>query len=57
MSRRDVLLTITSLLSVLPATWHLADDIVRGFDPGGFKNVSGIMIVAAWLYGTGILGG
>lgn len=57
MSRRDVLLTITSLLSVLPATLHLADDIVRGFDPGGFKNVSGIMIVAAWLYGTGILGG
>jgi hypothetical protein len=55
MSRRDVLLTITSLLSVLLATLHLADDIVRGFEPGGFKNVSGIMIMAAWLYGTLVL--
>jgi hypothetical protein len=55
MSRRDVLLTITSLLSVLLATLHLADDIVRGFEPGGFKNVSGIMIMAAWLCGTLVL--
>lgn len=55
MSRRNVLLTITSLLSILLATLHQADDIVRGFEPGGFKNVSGIMIMAVWLYGTLVL--
>jgi hypothetical protein len=35
----------------------LSDDIVRGFEPGGFKNVSGVLIVAAWLYGTLALAG
>jgi hypothetical protein len=55
MSRRDVLLTITSLLSVLLAALHVADDIVRGFEPGGFKNVSGIMIMAVWLNGALVL--
>jgi hypothetical protein len=55
MSRRNVLLTITSLLSILLATLHQANDIVRGFEPGGFKNVSGIMIMAVWLYGTLVL--
>ena len=48
-------MTITSLLSVLLATLHVADDIVRGFEPGGLKNVSGIMIMAVWLYGTLVL--
>jgi hypothetical protein len=48
MSRRDVLLIIPSLLSILLATLHLADDIVRGFEPGGFKNVSGLSARALW---------
>lgn len=42
-------MTITSLLSILLATLHLADDIVRGFEPGGFKNVSGIMIMSGYV--------
>ena len=50
-------LTITSLLSILLVTCHMADDIVRGFEPGGFKNVSGILILAVWLYGTLALAG
>ena len=55
--KESVLLTITSLLSILLATFHIADDIVRGFEPGGFKNVSGILIYVVWLYGTLMLTG
>lgn len=32
------ILIVTSLLSIVLFTFHLADDIVRGFEPGGFKN-------------------
>jgi hypothetical protein len=51
------LLTITSLLSILLFTFHISEDIVRGFEPGGFKNVSGILIVVVWLFGTLVLSG
>lgn len=51
------MLTITSLLSILFFTFHIAEDIVRGFEPGGFKNLSGILILAVWLYGTLALAG
>ena len=37
--KHNVILTITSLLSILFVTFHLADDIVRGFEPGGFSLV------------------
>jgi hypothetical protein len=50
-------LTITSLLSILLFTFHQSNDIVRGFEPGGFKNVSGILILSVWLYGTLALAG
>src|SRR4051812_7006958 len=53
----DRTLTITSLLSILLLTFHLSDDIVRGFEPGGFRHISGILIVVVWLYGTLVLGG
>lgn len=32
--KHHVILTITSLLSILLFTFHLADDIVRGFEKG-----------------------
>jgi len=41
--KRSVMLTITSLLSILFFTFYFADDIVRGFEPGGFKNLSGVL--------------
>jgi hypothetical protein len=41
--KRNVTLTITSLLSILLFTFHLSDDIVRGFEPGGFKNIGGVL--------------
>lgn len=53
--KRGVMLTITSLLSILLMTFHLSDDIVRGFEPGGFKNIIGVLMLVVWLYGTLVL--
>jgi len=55
--KENVSLTITSLLSILFFTFHLTDDIVRGFEPGGFKNLSGVLILVVWLCGTLLLAG
>ena len=33
-------------------TFHLTDDIVREFEPGGIKNLTGVFILVVWLYGT-----
>ena len=52
----NVLLTIMSLLSVLLFTFHLTDDIVRGWEPGGLSNfVGGSLIMVVWLYGALVL--
>jgi hypothetical protein len=53
--KHNVMLTITSLLSILFFTFHLSDDIVRGFEPGGVKNITGVLIMVVWLYGTLVL--
>ena len=53
----NAILPITSLLSILLFTFHLSDDIVRGMEPGGFKNISGVVIVVVWLYGALVLAG
>jgi len=45
------------LLSILFATFHLSDDIVRGFEPGGFRQVTGMLMMVVWLYGTLVLNG
>jgi hypothetical protein len=55
--KQNVVLTITSLLSMLFLTFHLSDDIVRGFEPGGFKHLSGMLTLVVWLYGTTVLSG
>jgi hypothetical protein len=55
--KHNTILTVTSLLSILFFTFHMSDDIVRGFEPGGFRNVGGILIAALWLYGTLALAG
>jgi hypothetical protein len=51
----NVMLTITSLLSILLVTFHLADDVVRGMEPGGVSNMIGVLILVVWLYGTLVL--
>lgn len=49
------ILTVASLLSVILFTFHLADDIVRGFEPGTMTNLWALPIFAVWLYGTLVL--
>jgi len=53
--KENVLLTITSLLTILLLTFHLADDIVRGFEPGKLSNLTAVPIVVLWLYATLLL--
>ena len=54
--KNSVMLTITSLLLVLLLTFHLADDIARGFEPGGLSNlVVTVLVSVVWLYGTLVL--
>ena|ERR1044072_35775 len=54
--KHSTMLTIASLLSILFLTFHLTDDIVRGFEPGGLTNlVGGVLISVVWLYGTLVL--
>ena len=55
--KNNLLLTITSLLSILLFSLHLSDDIVRGFEPGGFKNIIAVLIAVVWLYATLVLAG
>lgn len=53
--KHSVMLTITSLLSILFMAFHLADDIVRGMEPGGLSTLIGVLILVVWLYGTLVL--
>jgi hypothetical protein len=54
--KHSVMLTITSLLSILLFMFHLTDDIVRGWEPGGLSNlVGGSLIMVVWLYGALVL--
>ena len=53
--KHNELLTIASLLSILLMTFHLADDIVRGFEPGKLTNLTAVPIFVLWLYGTLVL--
>ena len=55
--RDNVLLTITSLLSIIFCLFHLTDDIVRGFEKGGVANLAVVPIAVVWLYGTTVLAG
>ena len=55
--KQNVMLTIASLLSVLFTTFHLADDIVRGMEPGTLFDLIILPILAVWLYGTLALAG
>ena len=53
--KRNAMLTIASLLSVLLLTFHLADDIVRGMESGGVSALVAVPIFVVWLYGTLVL--
>ncbi|HKA20685.1 MAG TPA: hypothetical protein VKN18_20550 [Blastocatellia bacterium] len=53
--KQSFMLTIASLLSILFFTFHLADDIVRGMEPGTLTNLTAVPIFVLWLYGTLVL--
>lgn len=53
----DVSLLTASLVSILLFTLHLADDVVRGFEPGTLTNLTAVPIFVFWLYGTLVLAG
>ena len=54
--KNSVMLTISSLLLLLFLTFHLADDIRRGFEPGGLTNLVVMVVVSVvWLYGILVL--
>jgi hypothetical protein len=53
--KHNAMLTIASLLSILFLTFHLTDDIVRGFEKGGVSNLTAVPIFVVWLYGTLVL--
>lgn len=55
--KQTVMLTTASLLSILFFTLHLADDIVRGFEPGRLSNLAAVPTFVLWLYGTLVLAG
>ena len=50
--KQAFLLTIASLLSILFMTLHMADDIVRGMEPGTTADLVVVPILVIWLYGT-----
>ena len=55
--KQNVVLTIASLLSIVLVTWHTADDIVRGMEPGTLFDLIVVPILVVWLYGTLMLAG
>ena len=55
--KQNFTLTIASLLSVLFMTLHLADDIVRGMEPGTLSDLIVLPIVVVQLHGTLVLAG
>ena len=51
--KNSVMLTISFLLLILLLTFHLADDIRRGYEPGGLSNLAGgTLITVVLLYGA-----
>ena len=50
-------LTITSLIALLLFTFHYAQDIVLGIEPGDVSTYIGVLIVVAWLYPLLVLAG
>jgi hypothetical protein len=51
------ILVVTSLLSIFLVILHVSEDVVRGFEPGGLKQVQTVVTMSAWLYGTVVLAG
>jgi hypothetical protein len=53
--KRSTMLTVTSLLSILLLTFHLAGDIALGYEKGGLSNLMAVPILVVLLCGTLLL--
>ena len=55
MLKHNVVLLVTSLLSIVLFSIHVTDDIVRGLDAWGPRSLFAVLILVVWLYGTLVL--
>jgi hypothetical protein len=55
--KHNVMLTIASLLSIVLFSFHWADEVARGLEPGTNAAIGGLLILAVWLFGTLVLAG
>ena len=55
--KESTILTITSLLTILLASFHVTDDIARGLDPARPSSLMLVPILVVWLYATLVLAG
>jgi hypothetical protein len=53
--KRNIVLTVVSLIAIVLLSLHLTDDIVYGSDRSPVSNVVVIAILVTWLYGTLVL--
>ena len=53
--KNNVILTITSLLSILFVALHITDYIVHGISPGGLSNLTVVVFLVVWLYAILVL--
>ena len=53
--KQNIVLVVTSLLSILLSSIHLSHDIVRGSDSWGRQSLIGVLILVGWSYGTLVL--
>src|SRR4030095_3728334 len=53
----NVMLTVTSLLTILFLTFHVSDEIARGMEVGGLNMVLPVLVLAVCLYRTLVLAG
>ena len=55
--KKNFLLVLVSVLSIIFMTIHLAGDIIFGMEKGGALNLVTLPVLALWLYGTLVLSG
>jgi len=55
--KEGTILTVTSLLTMLFALFHVTDDIARGLDPARLSSLTVVLILVVWMYATLVLAG
>ena len=55
--KNDVLLIVSSLLSILLVSVHVIHDVALGIDEGGLSLLNLVVVLVLWLWGTLVLAG